>query len=163
MINHSDILIIDPAGIDRAIQDLQVYIQNNLSWVDNAYDYNVFGNDESQAFCFFSLNSDVEVETSQTGKTIQHNASVSLIFFVDLSKTHTLQHRADENAIVDVEKIVSNYSNEFSNWNLRKIIRTVDSVYNRYDFTNIDARIDNEPYTVFSFEFDMKYNNNQIC
>ena len=116
-----------------------------------------FGNDKSKAFCFFSCDNDIEVERASNGQTLWHNTTVSIIFFVNLKKTHNLTHRADENAIIDAENIINSFNDSSSIFKVRRILRTVERVYNNYNYTRPESLIDNEPYTVFSFECDLKY------
>ncbi len=176
------LLINEPVGIDKAIQNMQNWLsdEDNLAWLQFAYGRSytdnddkpyvyiggreyieIFGNDDYDSFCFFSLNNDVNFEpTGNVKKRYEHQADVSIIFFINLKETfeaENFEHRADENAIVDVENAILKYFSESDSWTFKRTIRTPKKVYQKYNWKHEDSTIDDEPYTVFAIEFDLKY------
>jgi hypothetical protein len=178
------LLIENPVGIDRAIQSMQIWIANRLTWIEQSYGrayindkkqpecyignneyFEVFGNDKSNAFSFFATDSEIEyISSGNTKKIRQNKTNVSIVFFVDLQDVFTeFSHRADENAAKSAESIIDDYFSQFANWKFKKVIRTPQKVYNRYDWSFTDSSIDNQPYTVFAFEMELTYDSETYC
>lgn len=174
-----------PVGMDVPIQKLQVYLHEKLLtlWGIGSADYAAYGrcyrnqkddgyvaevyvgkeeykevylDDRLAVTSFFGISGDTEVDMANT-------ASVHLVFWVNLAKIKpTLAHRGDEEARLDVQKLVRN----LYGFTLKEVSTGIERVLQEYAGTtqaeqaNLDSLKfrDMHPYHCFRLDFELLYN-----
>lgn len=171
-------MIINPKGIDLPIQEMQQLFINNL-WptidaIDKEHYHRVFKNtrgdddsvypgvlkegyrdyvnvefdDKLSVLSWFDVSN--KTDSYQLGQASQ---DVGVFFAVNLKKLYpTLDHRAVEEAHLDVQKILLKRPSEFG---IEGIITGMEA-YGDFETTKLEAS-DMQPWHVFRFDCKVKY------
>jgi hypothetical protein len=171
----------NPKGIDEPIQKLQQYLYGKLisAWGLSNEDFKCYGraykNDLGNGFIpevYVGNNEYKEVFLDDTVKVLSFfgvsderkgkfdfTTEVFLIFFVDISKLKSLQHRADEEVKMDVLKLfeISLFGFELNGFTTAK-----EQVLKEYTGSRRNdslKHIDMHPKHCFRLNFSLTYNN----
>lgn len=173
------ILIIDPVGLDSVIQDLQIYLQNNLPEIEfvfgkafknetksgkfipeiytgkNEY-FEVLQNDNLKSFIFFDVEQNRTSEYNGNTSVYKLNTVVRIIVSANLQKIYPeLVHRATEELINDIETAVNSYITDKATWKIKGIIEGAKNVYKNYNYEIKDSKTNMQPYYTVSFEYNV--------
>ncbi len=172
---------ISPEGIDFTLGMIQSRLYDKLSWSALEYDcypriykntkdgrtrpehfidgidyQEVLMDDNVNASSFFLVSNKSEQISS-----LKYSNEVYLVCQVHLPSLYpTVLHRADEEAHVEVLKILE--SDPFLIGVLKDSIIGIDSVYRELSFTR-DIKDDMEPFHVFAIGFRLNYSLNKCC
>jgi len=173
-----------PIGVDIPIQYLQqaLFDQLKVVWNIGDADYNCYGrayrnqkedgyipevftggkeykevyvDDKIAALSFFGVSGGREIDFSMV------STDAHLIFFVDLPKLRTVAWRPDEEARMDVYRIID--LRGVMGWNLTSMTTGIDNVFREYTgYRSVDSiKIrDMHPFHCFRFDFELKYDKN---
>jgi hypothetical protein len=180
--------ISNPVCLDSVIQDLQIYLQNNLPEIEfvfgkcfknetksgkyipeiytgkNEY-FEVFSNDNLKSFIFFDVAENRNAEYQGSTSVYKLNTVVRIIVSANLQKIYpNLEHRATEELILDVQTDVNNYIAINGTWEFKKIIEGAKNVYSNYNYEIKDSKTNMQPYYCFALEYNVNYKNrNNNC
>lgn len=176
-IDPTTLYIDNPVAEYNRVQGLQKKLADKVTWLEKAFgvayreqkrrvdegfepqiylgnnEYiSVFPDDSVSGMCFF----DVEDTIALTGDAKRNwTATINIIFFVNLETAYpTLTHRADAEARQSVINVLFKYGH---GWTINNIVKGVDNVYDRYNWNSPHAKIDKNPFHVFSLECEVTY------
>jgi len=171
-------IVQNPIGVDKAIQDIQDFIFENLDWNDcsiygrifklesdkgisprafvSGKDYkDIFTNDRQTASIYFNVD---DKQTTKEG--LLFTAKVQIVFMVNLKKINSNSvDRADTEIQTQAIKTV----NKIRDFNFNGSIDTgLKNVFKNFDVSRI-PKVDMQPYHVFSLSGEIQYNLNDGC
>jgi hypothetical protein len=179
----------NPTGIDNYIYKLQELLYNRLctAWSVNANSYQSYGrcyrnktadgfiaevftngaeykevywDDTLKAISFFGISDQIKLG----GGTVLNAVNIHLVFFVNLTAIKAaIAHRADEEARLDVLKIIGNHSFGFMP---ESIDLNIANVLKEYPGSRRDNRltvVDMHPFHCFRINLLLNYNPNKNC
>lgn len=171
-----------PKGVDIPIQKLQQYLYGrlNATWNLSDTDFNCYGraykNDLGNGFIpevYVGNNEYKEVLLDDTVKALSffgvsderkgkydYTTEACLIFFVDISKIKSLQHRGDEEVKIDVLQL---FETALFGFELTGFTTTKELVFKEYTGLRRNDGLkfkDMHPKHCFRLNFSLTYNNN---
>jgi hypothetical protein len=176
-LDPATLYIENPVAEVNRVQGLQKKLASKVDWLEKAFgiayreqkkvdsgdfapqiylggkEYlEVYPDDSVSGMCFFDVED--EIALSQEDKR-NFTARINIVFFVNLEKAFpTLEHRADAEARQAVINVLLKYGH---GWQIQEIVKGVDNVYSRYNWVKPHAKIDKQPFHVFSLECEVIY------